>query len=233
MKRKLLILSIFGATIGAAAVLFHRYGTFEQLVRYETQVRSFLEEHAVLGLLIGFVSYFLLSLIPGTAGKSVIYGWLFGFWQGIVIVDCALTAAAVVTFLLIRSLLRESLRSRFMLVMERLDKVIERDGAFYLFALRMMHAPFTATNYAMGATSLDLKSFWWATQLGLIPGSIVFVFAGTQIPTLEEVVQQGAGAVFSTNVILALVLVGLFPLALRWSVRRYWGEKVEHIPDVK
>lgn len=233
MNRKFLILLGLVTTLIVAGLLFQRYGTFERLVRFEVQIRSYLSEHALRGFSIGLVSYFLLSLIPGTAGKSIIYGWLFGFWQGLVIVDCALTAAAVVTFLVSRALLRETVRSRFVFVMNRLDKIIERDGAFYLFALRMMHSPFTATNYAMGATCLDLKSFWWTTQLGLIPGSMVLVFAGTQIPTLEEVVQQGIGAVISTNVLLALTLVGLFPLVARWMVRRLWGATVEELPEVK
>lgn len=220
MKRKLLIFATFACTSTVLWLLFRRYGTLETLVQHEARIRSFLSEHMVAGMFIGFLSYVLLTLVPGTAGKSVVCGWLFGLWPGVVISNCALTVAAIITFLISRSLLRESLQSRFALTMDRLDKAVQNDGAFYLFALRMMNAPYTATNYAMGTTCISVRSFWWATQLGLIPGTIVFAFAGTQIPTLRTVIDDGLGAVFSTNVIGALVLIGLFPLVGRWGGRK-------------
>jgi uncharacterized membrane protein YdjX (TVP38/TMEM64 family) len=222
MKKKLLTFGLLVVGIAVVGMLFRRYGSFELLVEHELRIRKFLSARPAAGFLIGLLSYFLLSLIPGTGGKSVIYGWLFGFWSAVVIADCALSAAAVVTFLISRSLLREGLRSRFALVMQRLDRAVERDGAYYLLALRMMHAPYTATNYIVGATSMRTISFWWSTQLGLLPSTMVFVFAGTQIPTLREVIEQGAGAVFTPQLLLALVLMGIFPLLLRWMIRRFW-----------
>lgn len=230
MKKKLLTFSLLLVVIVVAGVLFRRYGSFELLVRHELRIRTFLATRPVSGFALGLISYFLLSLIPGTGGKSVIYGWLFGFWPAVVIADCALTAAAVVTFLISRWLLRDVLRSRFALVMPRLDRAIERDGAYYLLALRMMHSPYTATNYAVGATSMRTFSFWWSTQLGLIPSTMVFVFAGTQIPSLREVIQQGAGAVITPQLILSLVLMGVFPLMVRWLIRRLWKTPPKEVP---
>lgn len=229
MKYKLLFFLLFAGSLATLGFLFRQYSMFDELVRYEFHLRNLLKAHPLKGFTIGLVVYLVLSLIPGTGGKSVIYGWLFGFWQGVLIADCALTAAAIVSFLISRRLLRDILLSRFAIAMQHLDRAIKRDGAFYLLALRTMHSPYTATNYAMGTTSIDVKSFWWATQLGLIPGTVIFVWAGTQIPTLETVVEEGAGAVFSLQVIAALGLTGVFPLVARWGIRKIWPrvEKTE------
>jgi len=233
MKSKLLTFLLLVLLIAVAGFFFRRYGLFDNLIRHEVQIRTFLAENPLRGFTIGLISYFLLSLIPGTGGKSVVYGWLFGFWQAVVIADVALTGAAVVTFLVSRWLMRDALRSRFAIVMQKLDEHLEKDGAFYLLSLRLMHSPYTATNYACGATSLSTFSFWWPTQLGLIPSTMVFVFAGTQIPTLREVIQQGATAVLSPNMMLALLLMGIFPLVVRWLSRRYWKTHPREILEPK
>lgn len=229
MKSKILTFLILTIVITAAGLLFRRYGLFKVLLTYEIHIRTFLMSKPILGFVIGLFSYFLLSIIPGTGGKSLIYGWLFGFWQAVIIADCALTAAAVVTFLLSRTLMRDAIRSRFFFLMQKLDHSFEREGAYYLLALRLMHSPYTLTNYVCGATSLSTFSFWWSTQLGLIPSTMVFVFAGTQIPTLEEVIQYGASAVLSPKLLLALVLMGLFPLLIRWVSSQYWKTYPEKI----
>lgn len=222
MKYKFVIFLLLAVLIATVGFFFRRYGLFDNLVRHEILIREFLQSRPLQGFAIGLVSYFVLSLIPGTGGKSVIYGWLFGFWQGVVIADVALTGAAVVTFLFSRWLMRDALQSRFAIVMRKLDEHFQKDGPYYLLTLRLMHSPYTATNYTCGATSLSTFSFWWPTQLGLIPSTMVFVFAGTQIPTLREVVEQGAGAVLSPKLFLALVLMGIFPWVVRWLSRRYW-----------
>jgi len=222
MKKKLLTFGLLLMGIAVIGLLFRRYGSFEILIEHENRIRTYLSARPIVGFLIGLLTYFVLSLIPGTGGKSVIYGWLFGFWPAAVIADCGLSAAAVVTFLVSRSLLRDVLRSRFAIVMQRLDRAVERDGAFYLLAIRMMHAPYTMTNYIVGATSMRTFPFWWSTQLGLLPSTMVFVFAGTQIPTLRDVVEQGAGAIFTPQLMVALVLMGIFPLLARWIIRRFW-----------
>jgi len=222
MKKKLLTFGLLLAGIAVIGLLFRRYGSFEILVENERRIRAFLSSRPMAGFLIGLLTYFLLSLVPGTGGKSVVYGWLFGFWPAVVIADCALSAAAVVTFLVARWLLRDALRSRFAIVMQRVDRAVERDGAFYLLALRMMHAPYTMTNYMVGATSMRTVPFWWSTQLGLLPSTMVFVFTGTQIPTLREVVEQGAGAIFTPELCVALALMGVFPFLLRRLIRRFW-----------
>jgi len=222
MRRKLLTFVVFVTIIVVGWYIARRHFALETIVMYENQLRVALAERPMTSFIVGLLVYVALSFFPPTAGKSLVFGWLFGLWRGVLLANFALTIAAVVMFLVSRYLLHEGLRSRLGATMARLDKAIETDGAYYLFALRMMHAPYTFLNYAMGATSIKTRSFWWATQMGLLPGNVLFTYAGTQLPTLQEIADQGLTSVASPQLIVAFVLVGVFPLAIRWVMRRVW-----------
>ncbi|MDH3592213.1 MAG: VTT domain-containing protein [Planctomycetota bacterium] len=220
MKKKLLTLVIVVALIGVGWYLVQRYFGLETIAAQEARLRAVLTERPVAAFLIGLLVYVGLSFIPPTAGKSLIFGWLFGVWQGVLLINVGLTIAAIGMFLISRYLLRDGLRSRFTGYVARLDRVMESDGSHYLFALRMMHAPYTILNYAMGATTLKTRSFWWATQVGMLPGNILFAYAGARLPTLTEAADKGVTSIASPQLLLALVALGLFPLLVRWFVRR-------------
>ena len=220
MKRRFMVFAALAAILVFAATLFRRHVTVAVLVAQETRVRWFLVDHPVGAFVIGLIIYMIASLAPGTTGKAIVFGWLFGFGQGVLIVNLGLTAAAMLTFLLSRYLLQDAIQSRFPLQLERLNRALEGDGAFYLFALRMAHFPYTFANYAMGATSLRARSFWWATQLGMLPSNMVFVYAGSQMPTLRHASEQGFAGVFTPGLIAAFVLMGLLPLVVRGIARR-------------
>ena len=224
MKRKLAAIAILGLIAGCVWYFVGRNLTLEELARQESRLRELISEQPLLALATGFVAYSVMSLFPGMAGKSLVIGWLFGLWPGVVLVNFGLTAAAVASFLLGRSLFRDMLQSRFPVRLRRLDEAIARDGAFYLFALRMMHAPYSLTNYAMGATCISTKQFWWSTQLGMLPGNFVFVYAGTQIPTLSEAAAHGLAGVVSVHLLAALALLGLLPLIARWVMAQFFSK---------
>ena len=101
--------------------------------------------------------------------------------------------------------------SRFGYSLDRVNQGFEGEGGFYLLLLRLIHAPYTFVNYAMGATRVRLRTFWWATQLGLLPGNVVFVYAGSRFPSLQDIAHGGAQQVWTPDVVLALLLVALFP----------------------
>lgn len=225
MKRKLVVLATLVASILVLWVLLRRHVTLEALASHENDLRTLLAERPLASFCIGYVAYFLVSLVPGTTGKSLIIGWLFGLWQGVLMVNFGLTTAAVLTFFVSRYLIRDAVQSRFGYYLFRVNKALEGDGAYYLFALRMMHAPFSVTNYAMGATNMPARPFWWSTQLGMLPGNVVFVYAGTQIPTLEEAYKAGLASIFSVQLVAIFVLVAVFPFAARWAIRLIWKRK--------
>lgn len=222
MRKKLLTLMIFVAIIAIGWYVARQHFALETIAVHEARLRATLVERPLTSFLVGLLAYIALSFFPPTAGKAVVFGWLFGLCRGILLANFGLTIAAIVMFLVSRYVLHETLRSRFGEHMVRLDKAIETDGAYYLFALRMMHAPYTFLSYAMGTTSLKTRSFWWATQVGLLPGNVLFIYAGTQLPTLQEVSDQGLTSIASPQLIVAFVLVGVLPLVVRWVVRHIW-----------
>ena len=201
------------ATLGLAA---HKYSSLDWLIAEENYLRSAVEANPVRSWLIGFSLYLGFSLIPGTAGKSVIAGWLFGFWAGVLLVDVALTTAAMATFFASRFIFREAIESRFGIQLDRFRRKMESDAGFYLLSLRLLHTPYSFLNYASGATSIVPPStFLWTTQIGLLPSSMVFVCVGTRVPRLSVVAEKGPVALLDGPLMAALVATSMLPFILR------------------
>ena len=164
----------------------------------------------------GVLLYTVLSLIPGTGGKSVVVGWLFGLWAAVAMVEFGLTSAAVVSFLIARYFARELiLRQTSMLKLRKFARRFRRQGAFYLLLLRLGHAPFTLVNYGAGVAQIPLRTFWWTTHVGILPGMLVFTFIGTRIPSLQAVAKEGVWSLLDPPLILALLATLLLPIFLR------------------
>lgn len=221
-RRRLVAAFLLAAALGGVTLYVRLYGgeQWRWLVEHERLVRKWLTvERPLQGWFVGLGVFTLLSLVPGLAGKSLVVAWLYGFWPALPLVNLGLTAAALVEFALARWLLRQWVEDHYGGYLERVRPAVDREGGFFLFAARIAHAPFTLTNFVMGATPLRAKSFWWATQLGLLPGNVVFCYAGSTLPTLEDLAQGDFGAVFSVGVWTALVLLAIFPWLARWSFR--------------
>ena len=221
MKYRLLVLLAFVAVVVALLVLYRQYVTVDLLVEQEKNVRQWLQSNPVLGFFAGFLAYLVVCFVPGTTGKSFIIAWLFGFWQGLIQVNIALTIVAMLTFWLSRYVFREAVLSRAGASLLRIDDAIRREGAFYLFTLRVLHSPYSVTNYVMGATSISSFGFWWSTQLGLLPGNIIFIYAGTQIPSIEKISEDGLASFITPGIIAAFVALSVLPLVMRWLVQKY------------
>ena len=218
--RRLLLGAGFIGVLAVVAVLLREHTSVEALVERETQLRDAIAAHPIRSWLIGFTVYFLASLVPFTGGKSAVFGGLFGFLPALVMIDGALTLAAIVTFLSCRYLVRDAVEGRFAVHVERLNHHLERDGPFYLLFLRMAHAPYTFINYVSGALRVPTRTFAWTTLLGLLPGTAVFAFAGSRLPTLRELAEQGPMRLLDPWLIAALVLTGLLPVLIRFVIRK-------------
>ncbi len=220
MKRKLGFSILAIVLLAATCWAYQEFGTTTALLERERALRGLIDRRPIPATIVGFVVYTLLCYVPGAGGKSLIVGWLFGFWSGLVQVNLGLTFVALTTFWLSRHFLFDFVHRKWGGTVGYLDRALARDGAFYLFALRVLHAPYTLTNYALGATRLRTRDFWWATQLGMLPGNVAFVYAGSRFPSLERLLHEGPSSVLTGPVLLALALVGLLPLALRLGLRR-------------
>ncbi len=161
--------------------------------------------------------YFLLYVavtglsLPGAAILTLAGGAVFGLALGVVIVSFASTIGATLAFLLSRYLLREYVQTRFADKLAAVNRGMEREGALYLFALRLVPAfPFFIINLVMGLTRMRVSTFFLVSQAGMLAGTIVYVNAGVQLGKIERL-----GDIASPALVLSFVLLGLFPLLAR------------------
>ncbi|HUG99468.1 MAG TPA: FAD-dependent oxidoreductase [Gammaproteobacteria bacterium] len=198
--------------------------TLEQLKSRQADLQAWARANMWLASLLYFAGYVLVVAlsIPGAIVMTLAAGALFGLLHGTVLVSFASTLGATLAFLVARFLLRQPLRDRYGARLRTFDKGIERDGAFYLFTLRLVPLfPFFMINLLAGLTALRTWTFFWVSQLGMLPGTVVYVYAGTQLARIES-----PGDVLSPGLIAAFALIGLMPLLMRWLARVMQGRRV-------
>ncbi|OGS98551.1 MAG: dihydrolipoamide dehydrogenase [Gallionellales bacterium RIFCSPLOWO2_12_FULL_59_22] len=157
-----------------------------------------------------YVAVVALSL-PGATAMSLAIGALFGFWAGALLVSFASTIGATLAFLVSRYVLRDMVQRRFGDMLKGIDEGMAKDGALYLFMLRLVPAfPFFLINLLMGLTRIRTATFYWVSQLGMLPGTLVYINAGTQLAHIESL-----SGIFSPAVLLSFALLGVFPLAAK------------------
>ncbi|MEP2617445.1 MAG: FAD-dependent oxidoreductase [Marinomonas sp.] len=146
--------------------------------------------------------------LPGAAIMTLAAGALFGLGWGLLIVSFASSIGATLAFLVSRYLLQDAVQKRFGDRLKAFNEGIEKEGAFYLFTLRLVPIfPFFLINLLMGLTTIRAFTFYWASQLGMLAGTFVFVNAGTQLGQLESL-----SGILSPPLLLSFVLLGVFPL---------------------
>ena len=218
--------AVFVALVALIATVVYRFrGDLDlgALAERESEFRAFDQRHPAETLALAFLVYVAVTglSIPGATAMSVLYGWLFGFWRAVLLVSFASTAGATIAFLVSRYLIGDFVQARFGPRLAVVNSAIERDGAFYLFTLRLIpQVPFFVVNVAMGLTPLRTPTFWWVSQLGMLPGTIVYVLAGASVPSLKQIEERGMASLLDWKLAAALVLLGLLPLVLRWVLRR-------------
>jgi len=173
------------------------------------------------------LAYFLIYVavtglsLPGAALMTLAGGAVFGLLWGTVIVSFASTIGATLAFLVSRFLLRDVVQGRFGDSLKAVNEGIKKDGAFYLFTLRLVPAfPFFVINLAMGLTPIRTLSFLFVSQIGMLAGTIVYVNAGTQLAKLESL-----SGILSPGLIASFTLLGIFPLLARKAVQLIKGRK--------
>ena len=146
--------------------------------------------------------------LPGAAVMTLAGGYLFGVIKGTLLVSFASTFGACLAFLAARFVLRDWVEKKFRTRMDSIKKGIEKEGKMYLFSLRLIPIfPFFLINLVMGLTPMRLSSFYWVSQLGMLPGTIAYVNAGRSLATIDSL-----RSVLSPTVILSFTLLGIFPI---------------------
>jgi dihydrolipoamide dehydrogenase len=194
-------------------IFFHfdleQYLTLEYVKSQQQIIDQYYAENRVLTLVGFFLLYVVITgaSLPGAAVLTLTGGAIFGLATGLILVSFASTIGASIAFLVSRYLFRDAVQTRFGNSLKAINDGIDKDGPFYLFALRLVPAfPFFVINLVMGLTSLRLWTFFWVSQLGMFAGTVVYVNAGTRLAQIES-----ASGIFSVEILLSFLLLAMLP----------------------
>ena len=224
-RRKLLIAALLLASIAAFFLLdLQRFFTLAFIKGSQAQLSTLYSEQPAVVLLAYFAVYVLVAALslPGAAILTLAGGASFGLVTGTLVVSIASTIGATLAMLAARYLIRDAITARFGRKLDEVNKGIEKDGALYLFTLRLIPAlPFFAVNLLMGLTRIRTWTYFWVSQLGMLAGTVAFVNAGTQLGKVDSL-----RAVLSPGLIGSFALLGLLPLGIKWALGFFKRRKV-------
>jgi len=212
MKTKKIILLILIVLLIAVFFIFDlgQYLNLDYLKSQQSRLDSWYRDNPITLITVYFLIYVIVTglSLPGATVLTLIGGTILGLVTGVIVISFASTIGATIAFLVSRYLLHDYVQQRFRNRLSAINKGIERDGAFYLFALRLVPAfPFFVINLAMGLTPIRVWTYYWVSQVGMFAGTIVYVYAGTQLGQIESL-----GGILTPGMLLAFTLLGLFPL---------------------
>lgn len=210
MNKKLLLLSLLAVAV--VAYFWFDLGNVLSLQNFQAskgRVAAIRDANPVLFIGGFFLAYVLITAlsVPGAAIMTLIAGALFGLVTGTIVVSIASAIGATLAFLSARFLLRDWVQSKFGVRLRAIDDGLARDGAFYLFTLRLIPLfPFFIVNLLMGLTRIRTRTYFWVSQIGMLPATFVFVNAGTQISKLKS-----TAGLLSPTLVGSFVILGCFP----------------------
>ncbi len=236
MNKKLLQRLLIAAAIIVAIVLFKVFGlgqylTLDYLKASQDKFSQLYGEHrlaVIISYMLIYITVTGLSL-PGAVVMTLAGGALFGFWIGLVIVSFASTIGATLACFVARFLLRDWVQKKFGEKLSTINKGIEREGPFYLFSLRLVPIfPFFVINLAMGLTNMKLITYYWVSQLGMLPGTMVYVNAGKELGQIDSL-----SGILSPGLIISFVILGLFPITAKKLLTYYHKKTGRQVPEKK
>jgi len=206
-------IALLGVIVAAIFSFFYfdlnSYLTLQGMKDSLDTFQSQIAQNPVLSIGVFFAIYVAVTALslPGAAILTLAAGALFGLVQGLVIVSFASSVGATLAFLVSRFILRDTVRNKFREKLKKIDEGVEKQGAFYLFTLRLVPVfPFFLINLLMGLTSLKTWTFYWVSQVGMLAGTAVYVNAGTQLAQIDSL-----SGIVSPGLIFSFVLLGIFP----------------------
>lgn len=205
-----LILLIISTLISFFILKGNEQASLEALKLQKDMLIDVYAMHQTIFAVIFFVSYVLVTAlsIPVATAFTLLGGAIFGFIPGLIMASFASTIGATLAFLIARFLLKTSIQKKYAKSLEHINNGFKKDGAFFLFALRLTPLfPFFLVNLVMGILPIRLSTFYLISQIGMLPGTAVYVFAGTELGKLESL-----SDIASPSLLIAFTLLGIFPL---------------------
>lgn len=198
--------------------------TLDSIKNQHLEFQSYVNQNYLMSVIIFFVSYVFITAasLPGAAILTLLGGALFGLVNGVIIISFASSIGASIAFIISRYFLRDWVEERFASSIQSINDGIQKDGVFYLFALRLVPAvPFFIINLVMGLTRIKLLQFYIVSQVGMFAGTIVYVNAGTQLAKLDKL-----SGILSPQIITSFVLLALLPMVGRKLIKLLKARKV-------
>ena len=225
--------SFFSLVAALVAAYFYfdlqQYLSLDLLKQNQLELAAFVSERFALAIAIFcgvYVAVTALSL-PGAAILTLAGGAIFGFIPGLILVSFSSTIGATLAFLSSRFLLRDFVQQRFREKLESINDGVAKDGAFYLFSLRLIPIfPFFLINLAMGLTPIRTSTFFFVSQLGMLAGTSAYVNAGTQLSKINSL-----HGILSIELILSFSALGLLPFLAKWVIQ--YLKRREHLKRFK
>ncbi len=217
--RPRLFLFLLVLTVFIAAYLTGRNEqlSWNNIRGHVNDVKAWVADHLLVSALAYFGIYFAVAALslPAAWFVSLIGGALFGVWLGTAIVSIAATLGATVAMLLSRYLLGDWVQRRWGHRLEAFNRGIEKDGAYYLMTLRLVPLfPFVLINLGVGLTTMRVRTFLWVSWVGMLPGTFLYTFFGQELSRINS-----PADVLSPGMRIALALLGIVPLVLKWLLR--------------
>lgn len=222
--KKIAILALMAVLIG---LFFYfdvaRFLNLEYLKESQARFQQLYHQHrvAVIGLyMLMYIIVTALSL-PGAAIMTLAGGGLFGLITGTIVVSFASTIGATCACLASRFVLRDWVQTKFGEKLQTINEGVDREGAFYLFSLRLIPVfPFFIINILMGLTTMPIRTYFWVSQLGMLPATIVYVNAGNELAKIDSL-----GGIVSPSLLISFAILGLFPITVKKLMERFRGSR--------
>jgi uncharacterized membrane protein YdjX (TVP38/TMEM64 family) len=230
-KRVKVLMFILIAELLGIAFQYREFLNLQSLAQQEATFRAYGASHPWLVVGLAFLLYVTVTAfsLPAAAAFTMGIAWLFklmfgelqGFFIAVVMISFASTAGATLAFLMSRFLFRDAIQHKFGDRLKSFNEALEQEGALYLFTLRLIPAvPFFAINLVMGLTPIRVWTYWWVSQVGMLAGTAVYIYAGSQIPSLQVLADHGATGVLKPQILIAFILLGIFPIAVKKIMAR-------------
>ena len=223
-KRWGLLAVLVAAVIAFFAFGLQRYLSLEFIKSQQGQLEAWRAANPLIAALTFFGVYITVTALslPGATILTLAAGAIFGLGWGSLIASFAASIGATLAFLMSRVVLRDWVQARFGERLAAINDGVKKDGAFYLFTLRVVPLfPFFLINLAMGLTHIRVLTFYWVSQIGMLLGTVVYVNAGTQLARIDKL-----SDVASPGVLASLALLGLFPLIAKKGIDLFRARKV-------
>ena len=222
--RRVVYIAALAVVIGITLNSGLKYLTLDSLQQNQEALALYVRENFLTATLAFVGTYITVAAfsLPGAAILTLAGGALFGLLVGTLLTSVASTIGATLAFLLSRYLLRKRVQTWGGQKLKTINEGVEREGAFYLFGLRLVPLfPFFLVNLGMGITNIRLVTYFWVSQLGMLPGTIAYVNAGTQLSQLKSL-----SGIVSAPVLISFAILGIVPLIAKKLVDFYRGNRL-------